>query len=165
MSKSVQETLPKHFLMLVVSLLALLVDIFTKYCAHAYLETHVRHVFIPHLLNFILVSNRGLAFSVVHDNGMLAKILSSGVFCLLLYLYCRRYLLDKAEHEYFEQLGMSIIIGAAAGNLLERFIYGRVTDFLEFAFITFPVFNLADVLIDVGIGLIFISVYQSKKSD
>lgn len=64
---------------------------------------------------------------------------------------------------WLEQLGMSIVIGSAAGNLLERLVHGKVTDFFEFAFINFPVFNVADALIDTGIVLLLISAYAAKK--
>jgi signal peptidase II len=161
--------------------LALAVDLSSKAGAHAYLLPQIRQEFIPHLLNLILVSNTGLAFSMVNDNGVLAKFIAAFVFILLLYFYCRRYIFaivsDKSESDQrntmfltarmppvLEQLGVSIIIGAAAGNLFERFIYGHVTDFLEFAFITFPVFNLADILIDVGVGLVLISIWQRNKN-
>lgn len=152
-----------HGLMASVALAAFLLDQISKNWAHAVLEPHTRQVFIPHLINFILVSNTGLAFSMANENGLLAKIISSVVFVLLLYFYCRRYVFEKLTHPWLEQLGVSIIIGAAAGNLLERFMYGQVTDFLEFAFVTFPVFNCADVLIDVGVGLVFIAMYCFKK--
>jgi signal peptidase II len=155
--------LQHHALMFAILFAALALDLTSKAWAHAALEPHNRQNFIPHLLNFILVSNTGLAFSMVNENGLLAKIISSAVFLALFYFYCRRYLFKTLPHPALEQLGVSIIIGAAAGNLLERFIYGHVTDFLEFAFITFPIFNLADVMIDIGVGLVFISMYCSKK--
>jgi len=54
---------------------------------------------------------------------------------------------------------MGCILGGAIGNLIDRFNHGQVTDFIEFAFISFPVFNVADALIDVGIVLLFFSIW------
>ena len=100
---------------------------------------------------------------MVSDNALLAKLIASVMFVALFFLYLKRYFWDANTHPALEQLGMSIIIGAAAGNLLERFLTGRVTDYLEFAFMYFPVFNFADVLIDLGVILILLSMKFSAK--
>jgi signal peptidase II len=102
---------------------------------------------------------------MLQEYSWLAQISSSVVFIVLLWVYARRYLVSASPlTSGLEQFGMSIIIGSALGNLSERFVYGHVTDFLEFAFIKFPVFNLADVLIDTGVALILISVYCLRKN-
>jgi len=53
-----------------------------------------------------------------------------------------------------DRFGLGCLIGGALGNLFDRFTRGRVTDFLDFTFINFPVFNVSDMLIDAGIGLL-----------
>jgi signal peptidase II len=154
----------KHQILMFTALLcAFVLDQVSKLWANATLEPHIRHVLLPHLLNLILVKNTGLAFSIVNDNGMLAKLIASAVFIALIIYYSRRYFFKDIQHPLLEQIGVSIIIGAAAGNLIERFMFGHVTDFIEFAFINFPVFNIADILIDVGVGLVFVSIYLSTR--
>jgi len=95
---------------------------------------------------------------------MLAQSIAAAVYVILVIVYWQRYFSSRIPRVWLEQLGMSIVLGAALGNLLERLCCGRVTDFFEFTFIHFPVFNGADVLIDVGIGLILISAYFYKKN-
>src|SRR5437762_9373440 len=63
-----------------------------------------------------------------------------------------------------ERLGMGFLLGGALGNLFDRLTQGQVTDFLDFAFITFPVFNVADVCIDIGLGLILLSSFAERRS-
>ncbi len=155
--------LKHHALMFSIFLCAFTLDLITKSWANASLQPHVRSAFIPQLLNFVLVNNSGLAFSMVNENGFLAKAIATAVFVILLYFYIDRYVLKEGAHPLLEKLGVATILGAAAGNLLERFVSGHVTDFLEFAFVSFPVFNLADVLIDVGVGLVFISIFRTQK--
>ena len=58
--------------------------------------------------------------------------------------------------------GAGFLIGGAVGNLLDRVLRQRVTDFIEFSFFQFPVFNVADICIDIGIGLILISALMAK---
>lgn len=179
----------RQIFMLVASLSCLLLDLGSKYWAHNYLPPGERQVLIPGFINLTLVSNTGFAFSLGQGQPLIAQVISLCVFLLLLLFYIGRYLyltpvdsarLDQVaktlhspahsspllrcvETPWLEQLGMSIILGSAAGNLVERLCYGKVTDFFEFAFINFPVFNAADALIDAGIVLVLISAYRCKK--
>ena len=60
-------------------------------------------------------------------------------------------------------LSMSLIIGGAVGNMIDRLFRGYVIDFLEFTFIDFPVFNVADICVTVGTVLMFIYIVLSTK--
>ena len=67
---------------------------------------------------------------------------------------------------------MSLIIGGAIGNMIDRIFLGYVVDFLEFTFIDFPVFNVADVCVVIGtilmaIYLIFLdkTIFATKKAE
>ena len=154
----------RHVWMLSVILSCLFLDLGSKYWVCGHLECGERQVFIPGLLNLLLTSNTGFAFSIGQGHLLITKGITIAVFLVLLIAYSRRYWWRQTGLSRLETLGMSIIIGSALGNLLERLYYGKVTDFLEFAFINFPVFNIADVLIDTGIGLILISMYCCRKA-
>jgi signal peptidase II len=150
----------RHLLAALVALTCLSIDSFTKAWARAYLPEGESLSFVPPLLKFTRVTNTGAAFSLGHGNGQVVAILSSLVFLGLLAWSIKRY--KTREHPLLEEIGFAMVLGSAFGNLLDRYFFGRVTDFLEFQFIRFPVFNVADVLIDVGIGLILISMLRNK---
>jgi signal peptidase II len=59
-----------------------------------------------------------------------------------------------------EQAGYGFILGGALGNGIDRFFAGEVVDFLDFRLIQFPIFNLADVFINVGIVLLLLTFFQ-----
>jgi signal peptidase II len=61
-------------------------------------------------------------------------------------------------------VGAGFLIGGALGNLADRFMRGRVTDFIEFVFFKFPVFNCADIFIDIGVGLLIIALWNGRKT-
>lgn len=63
-----------------------------------------------------------------------------------------------------EQLGYGFILAGALGNGLDRFLFGYVVDFFDFRLINFPVFNLADVFINVGILFLLISSFSPQSS-
>jgi signal peptidase II len=138
-------------------------DLISKNWAHAHLQPGVSQIFLPGFVNLTLTSNTGFAFSIGRGHKALAQIIAAIVYLTLLVVYWQRYFSGNVQRAWIEQLGMSIILGAALGNLSERLSHGTVTDFFEFAFINFPIFNVADVLIDVGIGFILISPYFYKK--
>lgn len=62
-----------------------------------------------------------------------------------------------------EQLGYGFILAGALGNGIDRFLFGYVVDFLDFRLINFPVFNLADVWINVGIVLLLYATYRASS--
>jgi signal peptidase II len=130
-------------------------DVLSKNWASHYLRPGESQTLFPPLLQFSLVTNTGVAFSVGHDHGVLVSIITTVVFLALLFWYWRQ--LKRGFESHLEHYGLAIVIGGALGNLLERYMHGHVTDFLEFTFVKFPVFNLADVMIDVGIGLIVLA--------
>ncbi len=114
--------------------------------------------FIPGLLRLNLLSNPGAAFSLGSDNGQLMGLVAT-VFSIAICCWIVKRIASTAPLPVVEQIGMACIFGGAVGNLIDRFNHGKVTDFLEFAFMQFPVFNVADALIDVGIAFLFIAIW------
>lgn len=153
----------RQMLNLAASLICLLLDLGSKYWAHVHLQPGQSQVFIPGLINLTLTGNTGFAFSIGQGHTLIAQVIAVAIFLALLFVYIQRYYLNHRQTAGLEQFGMSIVIGAALGNLLERLCYGKVTDFFQFTFINFPVFNLADVFIDTGIVLVLISAYGQKS--
>jgi signal peptidase II len=138
--------------------LALGADRFSKAWVLAHLSPGIRTPFLDGLLNFYLVTNTGAAFSLGNNNGDLMKGIALLV-TLALAAWSTNRLLKAQRPLPFERLGVGLILGGSAGNLFDRFTQGCVTDFLEFAFVQFPIFNVADALIDVGVGLILIEAF------
>ena len=64
----------------------------------------------------------------------------------------------------WEQLGYGLILGGALGNGIDRFVSGYVVDFLHFRLIDFPIFNLADVSINIGIICLLIAAFFAETS-
>jgi len=62
----------------------------------------------------------------------------------------------------FEQMGYGLILGGALGNGIDRFVAASVVDFLDFRLIHFPVFNLADVFINIGIVCLLIASFRHQ---
>src|SRR5207244_2925248 len=103
--------------------------------------------FIPGLLQLTLATNTGGAFSLGRGNNTLMTMLVFSFICaIMLWMISRER--SNQPPRMLERVGIGFLLGGAAGNLLDRLMLGHVTDFLDFAFVSFPVFNIADVCID-----------------
>lgn len=144
-----------------VAILCISLDGWAKMWARQYLPLHESRPFLPGLLNLTLTTNTGAAFSIGSENGLIMTLLASAItLAMIAWIVMRT--IKKEVIPVLELIGLGCLLGGAVGNLVDRFQFGRVTDFLEFAFVTFPVFNLADVFIDVGLGLIILSTLFRK---
>ena len=104
------------------------------------------------------VVNRGAAFSMFQGEGWL-RWLSLMVTLALIY-----YGLFGSPLRAWEQAGYGFLLGGAAGNGIDRLLMGHVVDFLDFRLINFPVFNLADVAINIGLICLFISMWRRPEA-
>nr|WP_239460397.1 signal peptidase II [Enorma massiliensis] len=112
---------------------------------------------IPGILNFELVYNEGAAFGL--GEGYTLVFVTLAVIMVMASLI---YLLRAPLVSSWEVVGLALVCGGAVGNAIDRVAHGVVTDFIATAFIDFPVFNIADIGITVGvvvalIGFIFLS--------
>lgn len=119
----------------------------------------------PHsgsLINFTYLENRGAAFGILQDKRILFVILTIAIVLYLLYYF----ITNLKSNSLILNIAFSLIISGALGNFYDRLFQGYVVDFIEFAFVDFPVFNIADIFVTVGCGLliIYILFHGEKRS-
>ncbi|MFW6383302.1 MAG: signal peptidase II [Nanoarchaeota archaeon] len=107
---------------------------------------------------FALTYNTGAAFSIFTGNNFLLIILSVLIIAILFY-YLKIYANEKFGYESF---GLSLIIGGALGNLVDRIYLGSVVDFIDIWI--WPVFNLADAAITIGVIIIIYKILVKESS-
>ena len=112
---------------------------------------------LPKIFHFTYVVNNGAAFSFFEGGVTWLRWISLGVSVGLIGLSL---LGDKMD--ILEQLGYGFILAGALGNGIDRFFFGYVVDFLDFRLINFPIFNLADISINLGIFLLLITNISPK---
>ena len=105
---------------------------------------------IPGFFNITYVRNTGAAFSILKDSTIFLCILS--VICILILI---KIIKDFPNNRY-TTLAFGLLFGGIFGNLIDRLFLGSVRDFLSFS--SFPVFNLADSCIVVGVILLIIDL-------
>lgn len=104
------------------------------------------------LFQFTLVHNTGAAWGIFSDSTQLLGAFSL-VICALLLVYV--FIINKTA-ALGEVFGLSLILAGGLGNAFDRFFTGYVVDFIEFTFIDFPVFNIADIGVTCGFVIFFI---------
>ncbi len=112
--------------------------------------------------NIILVWNNGVSFSMFANNSLIGRFLLIA-FSLAITTYIT--LLLKKEQNKLNRFALILIISGAIGNIFDRLRYGAVIDFLDFYIGKYhwPAFNLADIYICIGVGLIILNSIISKK--
>ena len=139
-------------------LLLIILDLISKLIAEQYLEFGQSVPLIP-ILDFFLVYNSGIAFSILDINN---KMLSFGLSILGLLIVGYLNALYRVQKSLIYQVTFILIISGAMGNILDRLADGVVTDFLylHIGNISFFVFNLADAFISIGAALFFIMEFK-----
>ncbi len=146
-----------------ISALIIVLDQITKYVASHMLIMHEPVAILP-FFNFTLMHNTGAAFSFLADQGGWQRwffaVLALGVSIVLAVWLTR-----LKAHETWLALALSLVLGGAAGNLIDRVYYGYVIDFIDvyYGASHWPAFNIADSAITVGAVMLVIDTFRSKE--
>ncbi|WP_413677669.1 signal peptidase II [Prochlorococcus sp. MIT 0916] len=113
---------------------------------------------IPNLLNFTLIKNKGAAFSLFSNSTNLLTITS-----VLASLFLITIILNYQTKSYWNSIGLAYLLGGTVGNGIDRLFKGYVLDFLELVPINFPIFNLADISINIAIICFIVDITKDKS--
>jgi len=151
-----KHTLPRQFTLLM-ALVIVVVDQMSKALATNALEGGHTLPLLPHLLSLQLVHNTGAAFSVLQNSTALLGLLSLGVgIALILWIWRERVL------PFWQALAAAALLGGTLGNGLDRWRFGYVIDFLALEPIDFPIFNGADVAINLAVLCFAIDLWTRR---
>lgn len=141
--------------LLVLSLVMLGADQWTKAFVRNNLTEFAVKPFLP-FWNWILVYNQGAAFSFLATQGGWQKLFF-GAIALLVSVWLIHYIVTKT-YKLIVGIAFSLILSGALGNLIDRIIHGKVTDFIDWYVGTnhWPAFNVADSCITVGVTFLII---------
>ncbi len=116
----------------------------------ANIEPYGKMELIPGVVRLTHVHNTGSAFSLFSNAGWIPTVLSV-VLALAIVVF-----IIKARTGRFGKICAGAVLGGAVGNILDRIFYGHVVDMFELEFINYPVFNVADCFIVVGVIAFFV---------
>ncbi len=153
----------KNFIIgLFVAVIVIILDQYSKITIFTYLYSqNTRELIIFPFFNLVIVYNTGVSFgmfnSIVYGDIILSGIAILIAIFLIIWMW-------KANKIYLN-IALGLIIGGAIGNIIDRILYGAVSDFLDFHIAEYhwPAFNLADSFVFIGVAMILLENVIIKK--
>lgn len=135
----------------IIIILGLVLDRLSKvYAIHNFIDNPIKGP----IINLTYLENRGAAFGILQNKRIFFLLITVAIVLYLLYYFYKSY----KTNPMILNIGLAMIISGALGNFYDRFVNGYVVDFIEFSFINFPVFNIADIFVTLGCALMIIYI-------
>ncbi len=144
----------------VIVVLIVLADQMSKYLVVQNIGPYDIIDVIPGLFEFVYVKNTGAAFSILENMTWLLGLISV-VFCVFVIIF----IIKKRPTNKVLLASLSLLLGGALGNGIDRIFRKFVVDFIKTSFIDFPVFNVADIAITIGAAILIIYVMKTDAKE
>jgi signal peptidase II len=140
-------------------------DQLTKAIVRATLPLHASVPVIPGFIDFTHVRNTGAAFGILNAADFPFKTVFIAVVATAALVGVGLYAANLARHQLIARIGLALILGGAAGNLLDRFVAGSVVDFVDVYWhgYHFWAFNVADSAITIGVIVMILDMIGSES--
>ncbi|WP_032515436.1 MULTISPECIES: signal peptidase II [Prochlorococcus] len=139
-----------------ISIFIVLIDQFTKYLMFYNKKLFINKDFLLFKLDF--VKNYGAAFNIFSGSRIFLSLISILFSILLIHLIFRKNTLNQ-----FDLYSYSFILGGTIGNGIDRIYKGFVVDFINLNIINFPVFNIADISINIGFIFLLYNIFKNNR--
>ena len=148
--------------MFIFTVIFLLIDVISKLIISNLMDVYDSIIIIKDFFYITYVRNTGAAWSIFSNNTWLVIL-----FSLIIIMFICIYIYKNKPRTRFESFGYSMILGGALGNLFDRIIYGYVIDFFDFYIFgyDYPIFNVADIFIVIGVLLLVICVWRDNDGN
>ena len=149
-------------MILILLVVFLIIDVVSKLVVSNLMDVNDSIIIIKNFFNITYVRNTGAAFSIFAGERGLLLIVSILIISLIVY-----YVYKNKPKNKLEMLGYSMILGGAIGNFIDRIVYGYVIDFFDFYIFgyDYPIFNMADSFIFIGVVLLIKCMWRCKNGD
>lgn len=111
---------------------------------------------IPQILSFSYTQNTGMAFGLISNNIIFVIIFNIVILGIII-----KFLKENNDSiDYTVLVSLILIVSGGIGNLIDRILRGYVVDFIKFDFINFPIFNVADISVTIGVLILIIVIIK-----
>ena len=149
-------------LSLTVTFLILIIDQLTKYIIATSMKLGDSVAVLPGFLNITSHRNDGAAWGILSGKMGFFYVVTVIILVVLIVFYIR-----EAKHNLFMQLALSLLFAGALGNFIDRVLHGEVVDFIDTYILgyDFPIFNVADASLTIGVILIIIALLTDTNKE
>lgn len=117
---------------------------------------------IPGVLQLHLLYNTGAAFSILTGKTIVFYVLTPVIAAVIIYFFIRLPFVKKYLPMAFV---LTSLVAGAAGNYIDRLVFSKVTDFIYFSIINFPVFNVADIYVTISVIVLLVLILFYYKDE
>lgn len=145
----------------ILSVFIIVLDQLSKFAAIKFLKTSAPYIIIPNFFQFNYVENYGAAFGILQNKKIFFIIITLAVIVGISVFLVKNYY----NINVFMRIGLSMLLGGAIGNFIDRVRWSYVVDFISFRLINryeFPVFNVADIFVVIGTIIILVLILFDK---
>lgn len=147
---------------LLLLIVLVLVDQYTKYLAILHLRGKGAKVLIDGVLELTYVENHGAAFGILQNAGWFFVVIALGILCAIVYALFR--VPAKRRYALFHFI-LTVLCAGATGNLIDRLNSTFVVDFIYVSLIRFPVFNVADIYVTCAAFALFLTMFTYYRDE
>lgn len=155
-----KKFIKQNGLLLMIAAAVIVVDQLTKVLVRQNLALGESWAPIPAIgdfFRFLYWQNRGAAFGTLQNAGPILAVVRIAIAIFIIVFY------QKAEiKDTLMKVSLSLMLGGAIGNLIDQFTLGFVTDFIAVG--RFPIFNIADSAVTIGVGLMLLDMIIKEKN-
>lgn len=137
----------------------LVIDQITKYVVVNNIDLYEAKEVIPGILSWMYIRNTGAAWSILEGQMWFFYIITFAVVIAVIYIM-QKY----AKGNWLFSLGLALILAGALGNFIDRLRLGYVVDMIRLDFMNFPIFNVADMSLSIGVAVIILYVLLDEKN-
>lgn len=137
----------------------LVIDQITKYVVVNNIDLYEVKEVIPGILSWMYIRNTGAAWSILEGQMWFFYIITFAVVIVVIYIM-QKY----AKGNWLFSLGLALILAGALGNFIDRLRLGYVVDMIRLDFMNFPIFNVADMSLSIGVAVIILYVLLDEKN-
>jgi signal peptidase II len=158
------EPAPARRLEIWLPIVIVALDQLSKAIVRATLPLHANREIVPGFLDFTHIRNTGAAFGILNAVDFPLKTVVIAVIATTALIGVGLYAASLAHHQLVARIGLALIIGGAAGNLLDRIIAGSVVDFVDVYWQShhFWAFNVADSAITIGVAIMILDMLDVR---
>lgn len=166
MVKCMNKQQIKYYIVSLISVVAgILLDQYTKFLAVTHLKDQSPYIIIKNVFELNYLENKGAAFGIMQNQRWFFVVSFVVVILIIFLLYIK---LPTSQRFIPLHICSALIVAGAIGNLIDRVRLGYVVDFFYFSLIDFPIFNVADIFVVIGVitlAIVILFVYTEKELD
>ena len=151
----------KHLIIdLFIIIIGIVIDLVSKSIVASKMNLYDSIEIIPHFFHLTYYHNEGAAWGVLQGQQSLFMIITIVALAIMLIYYK-----STDGKDRLSQLGIVLMVSGTLGNFYDRIYFGYVRDFLDFYIFgyDFPIFNIADSLLCIGVGLLVLAIFLDEK--